>query len=112
MTDSREITLGGRELSVPRLPHRLNRRAYPLCRDLIAGGLIDRCARPDTVLEVTDTEMTALADVAFLAAQAADPEMTQEAFEDMPITPLELLEAFFEIMVQTGGWSAPQATAA
>lgn len=111
MSNTREITLGDKAFAVPPLPLRLNRYAYPLCRDLIASGLIDRCAVPGAVLEVTDAELQQLAEVAFLGAQAADRDLTREAFDDMAITPIQLLEAFFGVMPQTGAFAVATAAA-
>jgi hypothetical protein len=111
--DARQVELGGRTFAVPVLPLRANRVIYPLCRDLSAnasaedsfiGRLAASNGAPDAV---TDAEFDKLIEIAYEAACAADPLMTLDQFEEMPITPPELLNAFFLIRLQTGGWVAP-----
>lgn len=104
MTETRDITLGGRTFAVPRLVHRINRLAYPICRELTNAGLIDRAVRCGGALDVTTQEMDRLAELAYLACQAADPTLKPNDFDDMVIDPPELLDAFFAIRYQTGGW--------
>lgn len=114
MTDTRPVFLGGRTFDVPVLPLRVNRVVYPLCRALTIGedSFFSRVIAADgSVLAVTDEELETLATIAFGAAQAADKELTQEAFEDLPITPVQLLDAFFAIRIQTGVWTAAKQTA-
>jgi hypothetical protein len=106
MTEPRTITLGGREIDVPALPLRLNMQAYPLCRKLSNDGLLERVAAAKGAVDCTADEMADLAELAFLAAKAADPALERDAFDEMPITPPELLDSFFSIRYQTGGWVA------
>jgi hypothetical protein len=104
MTDTRPVTLGGRTFGVPPLPLRLNKLAYPLCRKLSGAGLIERIATSGGALDCTEDEMIDLAELAFLGAQAADKDIDRAAFEELPIKPTELLDAFFALRYQTGGW--------
>lgn len=110
MTDTKPISLGGRIFDVPALPLRLNMKAYPLCRKVTDGGLIARVSAAAGVLDCTEEEMTDLAEICLLGASAADPTMTRDVFESLPINPAELLDAFFVMRYQTGGWVpvAPQ----
>jgi len=104
MTDTLPITLGGRIFDVPPLPLRLNMRAYPLCRTLSTTDLIERVTASGGSLNCTEDEMADLVDLAFLGVTAADPTVDRAAFEDLPVKPPELLDAFFALRYQTGGW--------
>ncbi len=116
--EARQVDLGGRSFAVPALPLRANRVIYPLCRDLSAnaadadsfiGRLAASNGAPDAV---TDAELDKLIKIAYEAACAADPFMTLDQFEELPITPPELLNAFFAIRLQTGGWLLPESNSA
>ena len=115
MPKTREITLGGKVFAVPPLPIRLNKVAYPLCLRLVKSkpatddepavpSLFDRIVNYEGKLECSAAEMDDLADLAYLAASAADPTLTRAAFDEMPVTPPELGDALFDIRYQTGGW--------
>lgn len=114
MTDTpRNIILGSRTFAVPVLPHRYNRVVYPLCRDL-SGNSADADTFVDRIIQgrgsvdiVRDEEWDKLAEIAFQAASAADKELTREAFDELPIKPQDLIDAFFAIRYQTGVWLAP-----
>ena len=116
MNETRDITLGGRVFAVPPLPLRINKAAYPLCRKLTDAGLIDRAITAGGVLVCSTDEMAELAEIAFLAAIAAEGVLardgrmqaaniiTRAAFDDLPVLPQELLDAFFIARYQTGAW--------
>jgi hypothetical protein len=106
MTEPRTIVLAGQSLSVPALPLRLNKIAYPLCRKLTNDGLLERIIEAKGVLDCSAEEMEDLAELAFIAAKAADPTVEREAFDERPVTPPELLDVFLNIRYQTGGWTA------
>lgn len=114
---TRDIVLGDRTFAVPVLSIRHNRIIYPLCRDLsesegddtFFARLIAKTGTPDAV---RDDEWPKLEKIAFHAACAADKDMTQDAFDDMPITPPQLIDAFFVIRIQTGAWRSPEEIAA
>lgn len=117
MTETRPIELAGRTIEVPPLPIRINMEAYPLCRKLTNSGFVERVlevlkanAEGDTkssVVELVADEMDGLVQLAFLASKAADPTLEREAFDQWPIAPAELLDAFWPIRYQTGGWTPP-----
>ena len=108
MTDTRTIVLGDRSFDVPPLPLRICREVYPLCRELSTGDFIQRWLDANgSILAVTDDEMVMLEKIAFGGARAADPTLTQEQFDEMPVTPVQLLDAFVPIRAQTGVWVAP-----
>jgi hypothetical protein len=104
MTDTRPVTLGGRTFGVPPLPLRLNMKAYPLCRTLSAGSLLDRIAAAGGGLDCTEEEMADLAELAFLAASAGDADLERATFDELPVLPSELINAFFLMRYQSGGW--------
>lgn len=111
MTKTRDIVLADRTFAVPLLPLRYNRVIYPLCRDLseIEGEdtffarLESKGGTPDAV---RDNEWEKLTEIAFHAACAADKDMARDDFENMAITPPQLIDAFFIVRLQTGGWIA------
>lgn len=116
--DSRAIALGGRIFNVPQLPLRQNRIVYPIVRTLSAAPtepdsfvsrLMAAGGSPD---QVTPEELDQLAEIAFHAASAADRALTREEFEDLPISPVQLVEAFFVVRLQTGGWLVPESDSA
>ena len=115
MTISRDIVLGDRTFAVPVLPHRYNRVIYPLCRDL-SGNPDDNDTFVDRLIKaggapgtVRDEEWEKLGEIAFQAACSADKAMTREVFDDLPIKPQDLIDAFFAVRYQTGVWLAPDA---
>lgn len=112
MTEPRDITIGGQVFAVPALPIRLNRIAYPLCKKLSEADLFQRCIDNNGVLDATDDELDSLIELAFLAVSAADKAMTRAMFDELPVTPPELLDVFFGVRYQTGAWLAAQAGAA
>lgn len=86
------------------LPIRLNRIAYPLCRKLHNDGFMDRIIEGKGKVDCSSEEMDDLIEIAFVAAQAANPRITREEFDNWPITPPELIDAFYLIRYQTGAW--------
>jgi hypothetical protein len=112
---NRDIVLGDRTFSVPPLPIRINRVVYPICRKLVMDDLLKRCIDAGGELVATSEELDQLIQIAFLAASAADSTVTQEQFDQLAITPPQLLDAFFLLRYQTGAWvevpiaSAPSA---
>lgn len=113
MSNTRNIVLGDRTFAVPLLPHRYNRVIYPLCRDLSGDPddddtFVDRIIRGGgTPGIVRDEEWDKLSEIAFQAACAADKDLTREAFDNLPIKPQDLIDAFFAVRYQTGVWIAP-----
>jgi len=111
-----EVKLGDRTFKAPRLPFRISRVVYPLCQKLTNAKLTERIYGtfensvfvPPPPLEVTDEEMEQLAKVALLTCQAADQTLTEAEFNDMPITPAQLFDAFIEARKACGGWRASE----
>ena len=113
MTDETwNIELGDRTFTVPRLPFKYSRKIYPICQKLSNDGLPERIVgtvkdgayEPPPPLQITDDEINQLSTIALLACQAADPEFTEAAFDEMPITPPQLYDAFFALRKACGGW--------
>jgi hypothetical protein len=97
---------------VPPLPIRINRVVYPICRKLVMDDLLKRCIDASGELVATSEELDQLIQIAFLAASAADSTVTQEQFDQLAITPPQLLDAFFILRYQTGAWVEAQITGA
>ena len=104
MSETKTITLAGKAYAVPPLPLRANRVVYPLCRKLVQAQLIERCIAAGGTLDCDDDEFEALLTLVHRAAQAADPALSRDAFDELAVTPPELLDAFFSIRYQTGAW--------
>lgn len=111
---SRALALGDRIFHVPLLPLRQNRIVYPIVRALAAapnepesfiGRLVAAEGSPE---HVTTDELDQLAEAVFHAATAADRTLTRDEFEDLPITPAQLIDGFFVVRLQTGAWKAPE----
>lgn len=52
--------------------------------------------------ELTEQDIEALYDIVFIALQRAHPDVDREKFDDMPIKPRQLMNAFPVIMRQSG----------
>ena len=107
----RDITLAGKVFSVPMLRISINREAYPLCARLTLSGVLDRIGQDGTI-NLSGEDIDALADLAFWGTLAADGNLTREEFDEMPISPVELLDAFIVMRWQTGGWMPANVPAA
>ena len=108
MSEIRTITLGGKAFAVPPLPLRANRVVYPLCRKLTAAGVIERCIEAEGSLDCTTDEIDDLAEIIYQSITTGLIPPSRDEFNALPIEPGELLDAFFAIRYQTGGWiSAP-----
>ena len=74
---------------------------------LIAGKLALLPRRGASV--VTGDAVDALYDVVYIAMTRANPALTRDAFDDMPITVAQLNQAMPVIMMQCGfAWAAPK----
>lgn len=104
MDKSKTITLAGSPFEVPMLPIRLNKTAYPICRKLHNGGLLDRIVEGKGQVDCSAEEMDDLIELAFVGVLSSNPRITREEFDNWPITPPELVDAFFLIRYQTGAW--------
>lgn len=112
MTTNRDIVLADRTFSVPPLPLRHNRVIYPLCRDLslvkgeddtesFIGRLMAAGGKPEAV---RDDEWPMLEKIALHSAMAADVSFDEATFDALPITMMQLIDAFFVARQQTGVW--------
>jgi hypothetical protein len=123
------LVLADRTFELRRFTLRENARAYPLACQLVAGGVIDRwleameralaavasagrgepASTASSAWMVSEEEMGQMADLVFMACRAADAELTREAFDELAISPRELIGAFFEARYCTGVWIRPEA---
>jgi len=104
MSKTWTITAGERTFEVPRLPLRISRNVYPACQRLTNAGLVERLIRIGDGFAVDEAEMADLVEIAFQCCQAADRDLTREAFDDLPVTPPQLFDAFFAARSACGGW--------
>lgn len=106
MADTRTMIIAGSPFEVPMLPIRLNKIAYPICRKLSNAGFLNRIVEGKGQVDCSTEEMDDLTELAFVAVSSANPRITREEFDNWPITPPELVDVFFLIRYQTGGWIA------
>ncbi len=99
---SRKVTLGGRTFDVPLFVLRHTIQIYPLCQKL--GGVVARSVLNEGVLTASAEEMIDMADAVFLGCRAAEPALTRDEFDNLPVAPHELFEAFLIMRIQTGAW--------
>ena len=92
------ITLGGKEWPIPQLAVKQNRIIDPLLIRIIPSvggdrsGLLGRLApHYDALLEICYTALT-----------RGNPELTRQQFDDLPVTLVEMMNAFNIIAQQTG----------
>lgn len=90
--DTQRINLGGRDFDVPPLAFRQIRIVTPAAQRL--NGL-DMDA-------LTDQNIADLFEIAFVAVQKGQPDLTRQALEDMHITVQELISAKPVICQQAG----------
>lgn len=99
-----DIELGDNVYTVPRLPFKFSMKVYPICQRLSNAGMAERIVMPKEPLALTDSEVDDLGALAFLLCSAAETNMTKEAFDEIPITPPQLFDAFFAARKACGGW--------
>jgi hypothetical protein len=109
--NTKTIILAGSPIEVPFLPIRLNKIAYPLCRKLHNLGFMERVITGKGQLDCSPEEMEDLIELAYVAAVAANPRITRDEFDNWPVTPPELVDCWFLLRYQTGGWIAPEPSA-
>ena len=106
MADTKTMSLGDRTFEIPALPLGVCRVVYPVCRKLsLKGALVDRVVSVGLLEAMTDGDMDDLANIDFACAQLADPTFTREEFDQLPVTPIQLFDAFYYVIrYQTGMW--------
>jgi hypothetical protein len=108
LIDSPQVTLGGRSWPVPPLAVRQNRVIDPLILSLLPTfAALDA---EQAALRLQAKEYDALLLIAYTALTRAHPQLTREAFDEMPITLPELIGAFETIARQTGLFVKREAT--
>ena len=101
--ETKPMVLGGRTFEVPHLPLGVTIKLYPALCNLSNGGFIDRWFGTGP----TADDMVELTDVLFDVAAVAEPDLQREAFDALPVTPEEMLQAFLVARYQSGGWAPP-----
>ena len=116
MSTTRTIMLGKRTFDIPELPFSVSIDVYPLCQKLVdpkpdADGIdnnvdarILRTLKSGGSIWLSRDELVDLAEIAFLACTAAEPDFTRKEFDALTITPLQLAMSFPPIKIQTGAW--------
>lgn len=92
------ITLDGKAWPVPRLAIKQNKRVAPLIAKRSKD--IERLG-PENLGALTEELMEDVSTIIFLGLQRGHKDLTREEFEDMPISPKELLGAFWTVAKQS-----------
>jgi hypothetical protein len=102
--EPRPITLGGKEWTIPAIPwkpfSKIRAPIYAL-RDAITDPKTNVLS-PERYTRLSPEQIAEMADVVFTAITCADPNFTQEEFDQLPIADFELRDAFLIVGLQTG----------
>lgn len=97
-----KITLGRKEWPVPELSARQNRIIDPLILGLLPIFSEWQSNKTTALGKIGAAEYESLLDIALTAIRRGSPDISKEAFLDLPITLPELINAFPIIANQTG----------
>ena len=88
-----EVSLAGRRWALPHLQFRAIKKIQPALFRLYAelGGAAMTTA---SVAQLSETQLDRLAEAIWLALAQVDPDLSREAFLDMPFSVGELMQAF------------------
>jgi hypothetical protein len=96
------VTLGGKEFTVPLLVARENRIIDPIILKLLPIFANWQDNKNLVLSQIGEKEYDALHEMVFVAINRLQPEMTKEKLLDLPITLSELINSFSVIAKQTG----------
>ena len=87
------VSLAGRRWRLPHLPFRAIKKIQPALFQIYAelGGA---AISTSSVAELSETQLDRLAEATYLAIAHADPELSKEAFLDLPFSVGDLMLAF------------------
>lgn len=87
------VTLGGRRWALPHLPFRAIRKIQPaLFRTYVELG--GDAISPASVAQLDEAQLDRLAEATYQAIAHVDPDLSREAFLDLPFSVGELMQAF------------------
>jgi hypothetical protein len=91
--ESFPVALGGRQWSLPHLPFRAIKKIQPALFQLYAelGGA---AISPASVAQLSEAQLDRLAEATYQAIAHAEPELSREAFLELPFSVSELMQAF------------------
>jgi hypothetical protein len=95
------VALGGRRWALPHLPFRAIKKIQPALFQVYAelGGAAMSTSR---VAELSEAQLDRLAEATHQAIAHVDPELTREAFLDLPFSVSDLMQAFPAIAQAAG----------
>jgi hypothetical protein len=99
------VSLGGKVFYIQLLTARQNRIIDPLILNLLPIFADWQQDRILSLSKLSQPHYEALQEIAYCAVHKSNPELTREAFMDLPITLQELVTAFPVIAQQTGIFS-------
>lgn len=97
-----DVVIGGRKWPVPMLTAKQNRIIDPLILGLLPVFAEWQNDRAGALAKIGTRHYDALLDIAFAAISRSQPDLTREAFLELPVTLPELIAAFSIIAQQTG----------
>jgi len=101
-----EISLAGRRWALPHLPFRAIKKIQPALFRIYAelGGA---AISTSSVAQLTEAQLDRLAEVTYQAIAHVDPDLSREAFLDLPFSVGELMLAFPAVAQAAGLRAAP-----
>ena len=101
------ISLGGRRWSLPHLPFRAIKKIQPALFQVYAelGGA---AMSTSSVAQLSEGQLDRLAEATHQAIAHVDPELSREAFLDLPFSVGDLMQAF-PAVAKAAGLRAPSA---
>jgi hypothetical protein len=102
-----EVSLAGRRWALPHLPFRAIKKIQPALFRVYAelGGVAMTTA---SVAQLSETQLDQLAEAIWLALAQVEPDLSREAFLDLPFSVGELMQAF-PAVAQAAGLRAASA---
>lgn len=97
-----DIVLAGKKWQIPMLSARQNRLIDPLILGLLPVFAAWQEDKERALTMINQQQYDALLDIAFYSLSRSHPQVTRDAFMDLPITLPELVAAFAVIAGQTG----------
>ena len=95
------VSLGGRRWALPHLPFRAIKKIQPALFQVYAelGGAAISTA---SVAQLSEAQLDRLAEATYQAIASVDPDLSREAFLDLPFSVSELMQAFPSIAKAAG----------
>ncbi len=101
----KEIVLGGKKWEIPMLSARQNRVVDPLILGLLPLFATWQQDKATALGMLSQPQYEALQEIAYQGMSRSRPDVSRDAFLDLPVTLPELVTAFAAVAEQTGIFS-------